>query len=287
MHAKRITHSLHTLSLVVVGAVTTGTIGCADATIPVSLDLPAFTLDLDAQRTALEQRVCANVGDIDCGILTDLDATDGKVASPPTLPELLPMMLETSPSKFVNVPEWFTTVQERASAEVEAALEDEPWLPPTVLPITFDASALDALSDEQLSGLEIQQARIVLEDNTLSVNVPAIDVTIGNGLTQAEDGTFSASDPTSALRAAQCAGKAAGVDGEADVAFAQGAVVGLVDVLRGEQPWVEFKPNEEVVTLLPGDVAETLRRPGGAVQLKLELRIGVPVSLGTLVQYSQ
>jgi hypothetical protein len=287
MHATRITRSLHTLSLMMVGAVTTSTIGCADATIPVSLDLPGFTLDLDAQRTALEQIVCANVGDIDCGILTDLDATDGKVASPPTLPELLPVMLETSPSKFVNVPEWFASVQERATAEVEAALDDELWMRPTLLPITFDASALDALSDDQLGGLEIQQARIVFESNSLSVNVPAIDVTIGNGLTTAEDGTVSASDRASALLAAQCAGKAAGVDGEADVSFAQGAVVGLADVLRGEQPWVEFKPSEDVVGLLPGDVAATLRRPGGAVQLKLELRIGVPVSVGTLVQYSQ
>lgn len=287
MHAQRTPRSLHTFSMMMVGAVAAGTIGCADATVPVSLDLPAFTLDLDSQRSALEQQVCANVGNVDCGILTNLDATDGKLASPPTLPELLPVVIETSPNKFVNVPEWFEGVQVRAISEVEEALAGTSWMPPTLVPITFDASAFDALSDDQLAGLEIQQARIVLESNSLTVNLPALDVSIGNGLTTAEDGTVSVSDPSSVLRAAQAEGKEAGTDGAAEVAFAAGAVRGLFDVLRGEQPWVEFKPSEEIVALLPGAEAETLRRPGGSVQLKLELRIGVPVSVGTLVQYSE
>jgi hypothetical protein len=287
MHATRITRSLRSFSLVVVGTVTASTIGCADATIPVALDLPSFTLDLDAQRTALEQQVCASVGNVDCGILTNLDGTDGAFATPPTLPELLPVMLETSPNKFVNVPEWFSTVQARANADVAEALDEASWMRATVVPITFDAAALEMLSDDQLAGLEIQQARIVLEHNSLSVNLPPIDVTIGNGLTKAADGTDSPTDRSESLREAQCAGKPAGTDGSADVAFAQGAVVGLVDVLRGEQPWVEFKPSEEVVALLPGDTAKTLRRPGGIVDLKLELQLGVPVSVGTLVQYAE
>jgi hypothetical protein len=287
MHATRITRSLRSFSLLAVGAVAASSIGCADATIPVSLDLPSFTLDLDAQRAALEQQVCSSVGNVDCGILTNLDGTDGAFATPPALPEVLPVMLETSPNKFVNVPEWFSTVQARANADVGDALEEANWMKATVVPITFDAAALEMLSDDQLAGLEIQQARIVLEHNSLSVNLPSIDVSIGNGLTTADDGTVSATDRESSIRAAQCAGKPAGINGSADVAFAQGAVIGLVDVLRGEQPWVEFKPSEEVVALLPGDAAKTLRRPGGGVDLKLELQLGVPVSVGTLVQYAE
>ena len=289
-------------------SVTVMTVGCIDGTIPLPLTLPAMQVDLDAPRLALEARVCRNEAAFDCSVLADLDATDGARERPFSLPELMPTKLRTSPSTIIDIPTWFADVQQRANdgtldalieAEVDGDVVDEgtigdvvdavvvdgaPWLPRQLLPLEIDAGALERLTPQQIAALTIQRAEVVVNDNSLSVDLPVIEIWVGNGLVDAADGTIVPADRSRARHIASSAAVAANNDGVATIEFAAGAVAALIEALGADEPWIELVAADDALSLLAGDRADTLRRPGGAATLTVDLQLGIPVSVGTLME---
>lgn len=274
-----------------VGAMTG--VACAESTVAVPLALPSMTIDLDAPRVALEEQLCRNDADFDCGVLADLDASDGEQGFPFTLPELLPLQLRTAPGTIVDVPKWFADVQMSADEALDEVLEEEgidvdvdaatKWMPSQIVPLSIDPSAFARLSPSQLEGLTIQQAHVDVANNDLSVDLPKVDIYLGRGFTTLDDGTLVPTDRDAAVHIAQSAAHAAGEDGVAEIEFASGAVAAMITALQGGDAWLELVATDDVVTLLPGDVKNTLRRPGGQADLAVQLRLGIPVAVADLM----
>lgn len=281
-------------------AATAMTVGCADGVVPVSLPFPSFALDLDAPRVALEEALCDNEADFNCSVLADLDATDGERSRPFSLPETFPTMLRLGSNRTVDVPAWFATAQQQLAAAGDAdtvvidgeevAVDDiediedavdaaNTWVPRQFVPLALDPEAMAMVSPEQLAGLTIRRAAVVVDNSSLSVSLPRIDVYLGTGIVTNEDGTQQPRDRGNGRLIAASAAHPADVDGRANVEFAAGAIDALVDALASEEAWIELVPAEDSVVLEPGAVADTLRRPGGNADLTFDLQLGIPVSV--------
>ncbi len=278
------------LSKLLLGAGIAVSAGCIEGTVGLSLNLPTMSVDVDSARVALEEKVCQDQTAFNCGVLADLDAVDGEQQLPFSLPESMPTTLRLSQTTVVDVPTWFADIQRRDGAIVNRGIDafDEAatWIPSQLIPLDLDADAFGQLTPTQLDKLTIQRAQLEIGDNDLTIDLPAIDVYLGTGLVTLEDGQRVPADRGAALHIAQSAPHPAGIDGDADIEFASGAVTALINAMQSEDPWIELVAVNDVVTLLPGSIANTLRRPGGNAQLGVQLRVGIPVSISDVMTLS-
>jgi hypothetical protein len=296
---QRVSHSLAFLSLL--GAVLSGSVGCADFTASVDLVIELGTVDLDARREALEAAVCASPTGENCAVLCALsdcgfDPAVGPTGELPRLPPEFPGQVDVAAlTDRVDVQDWFAGLQEGGLASDLDTLQD------------LDAGALLGTHRVRLDDLSmgdvdpdlfadtatIDSASVVATVDQMTVTFPGVDIFIGEGLAAEpvapvpaegdvvieEPAAAAAEDGEEPIHIARSdALPAAG--GEASLSFTNNALGRLIDGIGTPGAFIEMRPWEGVpVGLVDGAAPGTLVRPAGTVALTLQVRLRVPVEV--------
>lgn len=299
---QRVSHPLAFLSLL--GAVLSGSVGCADFTASVDLVIELGTVDLDARREALEAAVCASPTGENCAVLCALsdcgfDPAVGPTGELPRLPPEFPGQVDVAAlTARVDVQDWFAGLQDGGlAAEALGDLQD------------LDAGTLLGTRQVRLDDLSmgdvdpslfadtatIDSASVVATVDQMTVTFPGVDIFIGEGLAAepvapvpaegdvvieepAVDAVAAADGEEPIHIARSDALPAAG--GEASLSFTNNALGRLIDGIGTPGAYIEMRPWEGVpVGLVDGAAPGTLVRPAGTVALTLKVRVRVPVEV--------
>jgi hypothetical protein len=214
---------------------------CApNMTIPLEVELEAARIDVDAERTALEDALCSSASE-DCDVLRRLDRSDDRrVAATPRMPEKIPTVIDDT----LVVADWINAV--RAQHEL---------VPEQLIALKVPSG----LPSDGLESLMIEDAAIVVEQSSLSFNIPAYDIHL--------DGEFIAR--TDSVPAA--------TDHRANLYLVDGATDRLRAALKSGAANLVLTPSEANLELLIDDDGR-LHRPGGAATISLDLAIAIPLS---------
>ncbi len=223
--------------------------------IPVSVVTPAVDVDVDAERTALEDAVCRDAGSQGCGVIAALDESDdGVAADPPRLPRLLPFDILAHGAK-VNVARWL---------ESQRAVHDV--VPAVTVPVDLGAFQLAA---SEIRSAHVVDAKLTFGDDTLTIDLPALRIAVQQG-----DG-----EPVDVAAVAPHSG---GSGEDAAVFFADGGTDALLAaVATGNATLTVHADSDAPLGLLAGPTQETLERPGGAAQVALAVTLDITTSLST------
>lgn len=220
---------------------------------------PSFPIDVDAERGALEEALCAAADASACDVLRALDTfDDGQASSPPRLPLALPRELPALRDQSALLVEpWLD--EQRAVHEIMPSLR-------VPLDLAGGDAASAALDPALLEGAELRAASLRIEENTLTFSLPQLRVGIERDGTVVDIGIIEAAQ----VRDGD------GAQGElALVHLVQDGSRSLVDAVRAGGAVVVVSP-EGPLQLSEG--ATTLVRPGGSARLSLVIDLAIAVA---------
>ena len=208
---------------------------------PVSVEAPLSAIDVDAARTQLEHAICKQSAAARCSVLRSLDATDGVAADPPALPLAVPQRLHA-----LVVADWL---------EQQRQLHD--------LVPSFTTIIDKAIPAQMLKGASVTDGALLFTDDTLSVDLPALLVSVSKDGVETAVGVF--------------APHAAGSGEPSSLSLAEGGSDAIVNALSGGASVVLAPAADVPLGLLLRDDA-TFARPGGSARVSLSLSFDVQTS---------
>jgi hypothetical protein len=263
------------LALAVNGAVVNATTACSfSPSAPVSARTPPVTVDIDAERTKLEDAVCAAVGAPACAVLDLLDKSDdGAASTPPRLPTVLPSRIDAPDGFGIEVAPWL---------ESQRHIHD--FLPQLAVPI--DLGDVDDSAADLIASAHIVDARLVFADDSLTIDLPSLEIGIAP-IAEETTAVRSRLGAVDTLRAHAVEdddvdvigvldAHAGGSGEDALLSLREGGAKALIDaVVAGNKSVVVRAPAEVPLGFLAGPSVDSMLRPGGSAQVSLAVTLDI------------
>jgi hypothetical protein len=233
--------------------------GCVPS-LPFQLELDGVVVDLDAERAALETEICARLDSADCGVLERLaGVVDGGAAGAAVFPPLLPRVL--------SLPAGVAGVDRGSAATIDVAAwldqqrqQYQALLVERAMPIVVPAEIKGADAS-----LALGAAAITFGDDRLTVDVPALELWVGD----AQGRTFVG------VTEAHSAGGAP----EAAVHFADGAMDAIVAAFAADEPYFAVRVPDDTPLPLRALDEQSWITPGGSARLGMRFEAAVDVDI--------
>jgi len=157
--------------------------------VPIAFETPSYEFSVTEEVEAFEDDVCADAESRDCKIITALDQTDdGEVSDPPRIPDTFPneVTIEEEVDGFtastvVDLEEWAATegLETTISGGVAMAIEVD---------LTEDAEVqAEIQTPDLISNVDIQAVAFAWLQNSLTFDLPSIELHVADGLLLNED----------------------------------------------------------------------------------------------------
>jgi hypothetical protein len=222
--------------------------GCSFASVaPVAIHAKPITVDVDAQRTELENLLCKASDSHACHVLTALDASDGSLQSPPQFPIDMPPKI-VADDVDIPVVHWMNS---------ECRVVD--MLPRLQVPIDLGAAADEAKA--ALASAHIEDVELAFANDSLTIDLPELTIAIDDGKKSTKVGVI--------------APHAGGSGASSPVSLVEGGARALLAaVAQGKGDVVVAPPDGASLDLLAGPDG-TIERPGGKADVTLAVILDV------------
>lgn len=272
-------------SLLIAGAVTIfgAASGCGGEgfSLPLEFESQPYSVDVDEHVVDFEVNACADEDSENCRVIKALDRSDdGEVSNPPTIPTEFPTEVDVEEcdengncaSTTVDISQWLDEdglgldVSNQLSTAIGVDLREEL------------GDELDQIGDpSQIDTVSITRLAVDYKENTLTFDVPAVDLYIGPGGLDTDDAAALIS-AGSVTKVGTLERRGQGT-GPANVEFVSGGSDRFSDAIKSlEFTAVMAVPDSETINLREGAAQGTLQKPGGEAEVTLQVEVTFTVN---------
>jgi|GEM_PF-2232470 len=158
--------------------------------VPIAFETPTYEFSVTEEVEAFEDDVCADTDSRDCKVIMALDETDdGQVSNPPRIPDEFPNEVDIEEcqggacvSTTIDLEEW------AADEGLETSISDVAMAFEIDLTEEADVQAeIDIGAGDVISNVDIRAMAFAWARNTLTFNLPSVEMHVADGLLLNDD----------------------------------------------------------------------------------------------------
>lgn len=267
-------------SLLIAGAVAVvgAASGCGGEgfSVPLAFESQPYEVNVDEHVVDFEVNACADQDSENCRVIQALDRSDdGEVSNPPSIPTEFPTEVDIEEcdengncaSTTIDISQWLDEdglgidVSNQLSTAISVDLREEL------------GDDLDRIGDpSQIDSVAISRLAVDYKENTLTFDVPAVDLYIGPSGLDTDDAAALIS-AGSVTKIGTLERRSEGT-GPSDVEFVSGGADRFSDAIKSlEFTAVMAVPDSETINLREGAAQGTLQKPGGEAEVTLQVEV--------------